>query len=69
MIHLGEQAAVVVPLPDFLRLRALEQRASAAELEDAEDAAAVEDWRARETAGRAAYAGAQEVRRRLGLER
>jgi hypothetical protein len=69
VIHLGEQAAVVVPLPDFLRLRALERRASMAELEDAEDAAAVEDWRSRESAGRASCVGAREVRRRLGLER
>jgi hypothetical protein len=68
VIHLGEQVAVVVPLADFLRLRALERRASVVELEDAEDAAAVEDWRLRESAGRTSYVGAQEVRRRLGLE-
>jgi hypothetical protein len=68
VIHLGEQAAVVVPLPDFLRLRALERQASVVELEDAEDAAAVEDWRSRESTGRTSYVGAQEVRRRLGLE-
>jgi hypothetical protein len=40
VIHLGGQAAVVVPVTDFLRLRALELHASAEELEDAEDAAA-----------------------------
>jgi hypothetical protein len=68
VIHLGEQAAVVVPLADFLRLRALEQRASIAELEDAQDAAAVEDWRSRESAGRTSYVGSKDVRRRLGLE-
>ncbi len=34
VIHLGGQAAVVVPVADFLRLRALEQAASPAELED-----------------------------------
>ena len=28
VIHLGGQAAVVVPVPDFLRLQALEQAAS-----------------------------------------
>jgi hypothetical protein len=42
---------VVVPVSDFLRLRALEQAASAQELEDAEDKAALADWRAREAAG------------------
>ena len=31
VIHLGGQAAVVVPVSDFLRLRALEQAASAQE--------------------------------------
>jgi hypothetical protein len=40
VIHFGGQAAVVVPIADFLRLRALELQASAEELEDAEDAAA-----------------------------
>ena len=40
VIHLGGQAAVVVPVTDFLRLRALELHASAEELEGAEDAAA-----------------------------
>ncbi len=34
-IQLGDQAAVVVPVSEFLRLRALEQAASAQELEDA----------------------------------
>jgi hypothetical protein len=43
VIHLGGQAAVVVPVSDFLRLRALEQAASAQELEDAEDQAALAD--------------------------
>jgi hypothetical membrane protein len=38
VIHLGGQAAVVVPVTYFLRLRALELHASAGELQDAEDA-------------------------------
>ena len=42
---------MVVPVSDFLRLRALEQAASAQELEDPEDQAALADWRAREAAG------------------
>jgi hypothetical protein len=57
MIHLGDQAAVVVPLADFLRLRVLEQRASAADLEDAEDAAALQEWLSRESAGQGSCSG------------
>src|SRR5258708_32683926 len=41
VIHLGGQAAVVVPVTDFLRLRALELHAFAEELKDAEDAASL----------------------------
>ena len=48
MIRLGGHAAVVVPVADFMRLRALERLASAQELEDAEDTAALQEWRARE---------------------
>ena len=44
VIHLGGEAAVVLPVTDFLRLRALEQAATPAELEDAEDTAAVLEW-------------------------
>jgi hypothetical protein len=69
VIHLGGQAAVVVPLDDFMRLRALERLASAEELEDAEDTAALKDWKAREAAGQASYVPADEVRRRLDLAR
>ena len=50
VIHLGGLAAVVVPVADFLRLRALEQAAIPAELEDAEDTAAVLEWKARDAA-------------------
>ncbi|MDX6395642.1 MAG: hypothetical protein QOJ73_6705 [Streptosporangiaceae bacterium] len=69
VIHLGGHAAVVVPLADFMRLRALERLASAQELEDAEDAAALQEWKAREAAGQTAYRPADEVRQRLGLTR
>ena len=59
VIHLGGHAAVVVPVADFMRLRALERLASAQELEDPEDqeledpedTAALQGWRAREAAG------------------
>ena len=67
VIHLGGQAAVVVPVSDFLRLRALEQAASAQELEDAEDKAALADWRSREAAGQTSYVPHDEALRRLGL--
>ena len=67
VIHLGGQAAVVVPLADFMRLRELERRASVEELEDIEDDAALADWRAREAAGETSYVSAEEARRRLGL--
>jgi hypothetical protein len=69
VIHLGGQAAVVVPVADFLRLRALEQAASPQDLEDAEDTAAVSEWRARDAAGQTTLVPADEVRRRLGLPR
>jgi hypothetical protein len=64
VIHLGGEAAVLVPLADFMRLRALEELASAQELEDA---AALQQWKAREAAGQAVYVPADEVRRRLAL--
>ena len=69
MIHLGDQAAVVVPVADFLRLRALEKAATAAELEDAEDTAAVLEWKARDAAGQTTFVPASEARRRLGMPR
>ena len=50
VIHLGGQAAVVVPVTDFLRLRALQEAATPEDLEDAEDTAAVLEWKARDAA-------------------
>jgi PHD/YefM family antitoxin component YafN of YafNO toxin-antitoxin module len=67
VIHLGGQAAVVVPVADFLRLQALEQAASPQELEDAEDTAAVLEWKARDAAGQTTFVSAEEARRRLGM--
>ena len=69
MIHLGGQAAVVVPVADFLRLRALERAATSSELEDAEDTAAVLNWKARDAAGQTTFVPASEARRRLGMPR
>ena len=70
VIYLGGQAAVVVPAAaDFLRLRALEQAASPQDLEDAEDTAAVLEWRTRDAAGQTTLVPADEARRRLGMPR
>jgi hypothetical protein len=69
VIHLGDQTAVVVPVADFLRLRALEQTASPQELEDAEDTAAMLEWKARDAAGQTTFVPADEARRRLGMPR
>ena len=69
VIHLGGHAAAGVPLADFMRRRAWERLASARELEDAEDPAALQEWRAREAAGQTSYVPADEVRQRLGLTR
>jgi hypothetical protein len=69
VIHLGDQAAVVVPVADFLRLRALEQAATPQELDDAEDSAAVLEWKARDVAGQTRFVPAAEARRRLSMPR
>jgi hypothetical protein len=69
VIHLGDKAAVVVPVADFLRLRALEQAATPQELEDAEDSAAVLEWKARDVAGQTRFVPADEARRRLSMPR
>ena len=60
---------MVVPVADFLRLRALEQTASPQELQDAEDTAAVLEWKARDAAGQTTFVSADEARRRLGMPR
>ena len=69
VIHLGGQAAVVVPVTDFLRMRALEQAATPEDLEDPEDTAAVLEWKARDVAGQTTFVPADEARRRLGMPR
>ena len=69
VIHLGGQAAVVVPVADYLRLRVLEQAATPQELEDAEDSAAVLEWKARDAAGQTSFVPADEARRRLAMPR
>ena len=52
VIHLGGEAAVVVPVADFLRLQALERHASSEELEEAEIEATLTAHRAWVAAGR-----------------
>ena len=69
VIHLGGQAAVVVPVTEFLRLRALQQAATPQELEDAEDTTAVLEWTARDAAGQTTFVPADEARRRLSMPR
>ena len=69
VVQRGDQASVVLPMTDFLRLRALEKNATVEALEDAEDTAAIEYWRAREAAGLAKYVSVDEARRRLGIPR
>jgi len=69
VIHLGGQAAVVVSMDVFLRLRALERSAAAQELGDAEDTAAILERKARDAAGQTTFVTAEEARRRLDMPR
>jgi len=69
VIHIGGEEAVVVPIAEYQRLQALERSATVSELEDAEDTAALQDWKARQAAGQTSYVPADEVRARLGLAR
>ena len=52
VIHLGGEAAVVVPMDEYRRLRALERRASAEDLEAAEADAVLQTHREWVAAGR-----------------
>lgn len=65
VIHLGGEAAVVVPVAEYRRLRALEQLASAQEREDAETAVALEEYREWSAAGRPGAISHEEARRLL----
>ncbi len=69
VIHLGGPAAGVVPVADFLRLRALEQAAAPDEFEDAEDTAAMLERQARDAAGQTTLVSADEAKLRLGMPR
>jgi len=52
MIRLGGETAVVVPLDEYRLLAALRERASAAEIEEAEIDAAIAEHEAWKAAGR-----------------
>jgi hypothetical protein len=69
VIHLGGQAAAVVPVTNLLRLRALQKAATPEDLADAEDTAAVLGWKTRDAAGQTTFVPADEARRRLGIPR
>jgi hypothetical protein len=65
VIHLGGETAVVVPEAEYRRLRALERQASPEELESAEAAAAMEEYREWVAAGRPGAVPHAEARRML----
>ena len=65
VIHLGGEAAVVVPVAEYRRLRALEQLASPQEREDAATAAALEEYREWSAAGRPGAVPHEQARRLL----
>lgn len=65
MIHLGGETAVVVPLAEYRRLRALDQLASPQEREGAEAAAALEEYREWSAAGRPGAISHEQARRLL----
>jgi hypothetical protein len=52
VIHLGGEAAAIVPLDEYRLLKALKDRATAEEIEDAEFDAAIAEHEAWEAAGR-----------------
>jgi hypothetical protein len=65
VIHLGGEVAVVVPVAEYRRLRALERLASPDELEGAEAAAALEEYREWCAAGRLGAVPHDQARRLL----
>lgn len=70
VIHLGGQAAVVVPMAEYLKLRTLERQASPQDVAAAQaEAEAVADWQARQAEGQTSYLTMQEFRAQLGLPR
>lgn len=68
VIHLGGQAAVVVPLAEYQQLRSLARQADAEAVVDNEAQVAIEQYQERKAAGALPPGIPQdEVRRQLGL--
>jgi hypothetical protein len=67
VIHLGDQAAVVVPLDEYRQLRQEALRARLIEQNDAEEAAALAEYHEQKAAGTLVTVSQAEVRRRFGL--
>jgi hypothetical protein len=67
VIHLGGEAAAIVPLAEFRRLRALARIASPQELAKAEEAARTEELDAIETRERTGELSDQQARQILGV--
>jgi PHD/YefM family antitoxin component YafN of YafNO toxin-antitoxin module len=67
VIHLGDEAAVVVPLEDYRQLRRDARRARLIELTDADEAAVLTEYREQQAAGTLVTVPQAEVRRRFGL--
>jgi hypothetical protein len=67
VIHLGDEAAVVVPLVEYRQLRQEARRARLIEQTDAGEAAALAEYREQQAAGTLVTVPQAEVRRRFGL--
>ncbi len=67
VIHLGDEAAVVVPLGEYWQLRHDALRARLIEQTDADEAAALAEYREQQAAGTLVTVPQAEVRRRFGL--
>jgi PHD/YefM family antitoxin component YafN of YafNO toxin-antitoxin module len=67
VIHLGDEAAVVVPLGEYRQLRREAQRAWLIEQAEAGEAAALAEYREQQAAGTVAAVPQAEVRHRFGL--
>jgi PHD/YefM family antitoxin component YafN of YafNO toxin-antitoxin module len=67
VIHLGDEAAVVVPLAEYRQLRHEARRARLIEQTDAGEAAALAEYREQQAAGAVVTVPQAEVRRRFGL--
>jgi len=66
VIHLGDEAAVVVPLGEYRQLRHDALRARLIEQADAAEAAALAEYREQQAVGTVATVPQAEVRRRFG---